>query len=183
MGVGISFRLMEVWGEQEWRSPFHDMAERGEFNEEEWSFPMPSSGNNQFFNQKPWTSRAATFTPRLPAEVPAGCVQPFNRMTINWNGKVLPCCLCYGDHFYVGDLLTQSIEEIWYGESLEKSRQFLSNYGPKQKTQSVCETGACALATKYIGEPQSEMVRKTSANFSRAHTAHRPETLAGTRNT
>ncbi|RUQ37058.1 MAG: radical SAM/SPASM domain-containing protein [Candidatus Competibacteraceae bacterium] len=160
IGVDISFKLMEIWGESEWRSPFHAMADRGEFNEADWHFRAPKSGADQFFKPKSPTAQAVVFYPKLPDGVPSGCAQPFNRMTIDWNGKVLPCCMCYGDHFYVGDLLTQSIEEIWYGQELVKSRQFLNHYGPPQQTQSVCETGACALASKYIGEPVAERERR-----------------------
>ncbi|NJM12567.1 MAG: radical SAM protein [Synechococcaceae cyanobacterium SM1_2_3] len=167
MGISIIFRLMSTWGEAEWHSPFHDLAERGEFNEEEWSFPAPNLGKDLFFTPKPSSGKEVKFTPSLPAGVPDGCAQPFNRMVINWNGKVLPCCLCYGDHFYVGDLLTQSIEEIWWGDALRKSRQFLSNYGPKQETHSVCETGACALNVKYLGEPDPEKVRRHDLTFAK----------------
>ncbi len=179
-GVDLSFKLMDTWGEDDWRSPFHEMAERGEFNETEWSFSLPRSGTDQFFTPKQRTAQADTFMPELPAGVPSGCAQPFNRMVINWNGKVLPCCMCYGDNFYVGDLLTQSIEEVWYGPELSKSRRFLKHYGPQQQTRSVCETGACALSSKYLGEPDDDVERRNrSVRIFRATAQGKPAAGSG----
>lgn len=163
MGISIAFKLMDTWIEDDWRSPFHAMAERGEFNEDEWYFPAPSTGTHQFFTPREQTAQSDRFVPQLPTGVPSGCAQPFNRMVINWNGKVLPCCMCYGDNFEVGDLLTQSLEEVWYGSDLSQSRRFLKHYGPQQQTRSVCETGACALSAKYLGEPAADVERRNRA--------------------
>ncbi len=87
-------------------------------------------------------------------------------MTINWDGHVLPCCLCYGDRFFVGNLLRQDLEEVWHGEMLVQSRHFILNYGPKQYGQSVCETGACVLQKKYINEPHSKLVERATETFA-----------------
>lgn len=180
IGVGICFRPMSTWGHSEWLSQLHNLAEVGKFREEEWTFPAPERLQEKvkFFEPKHWSPQAQKHKVNLPEGVPEGCSQPFDRVTINWDGRILPCCMCYGDNFYVGNLLTQSIEEIWLGDMLRSSRQFLLNYGPKQNTESVCETGACAMAAKYIGEPDTERARRDDKTFS-AKPTKSPTAAAG----
>jgi MoaA/NifB/PqqE/SkfB family radical SAM enzyme len=156
MGVGIAFLPMETWGQQEWRSSFHEKNDAGQFDRSAWRFAETEVMESRFFHSKDWSS-VNQAQPDFPPEVPGYCSQPFNRMTINWDARVLPCCMSYGDNFYVGDLHTHTVEEIWHAEALRLSRRFLLNYGEKQDTGSVCETGSCALPSKYIGEPASEM--------------------------
>jgi radical SAM protein with 4Fe4S-binding SPASM domain len=157
--VSICFAPMEVWGKADWVAQIHATAARGEFDSDQWRFAPDSQRavRSQFFEPRPWSDRANKWSVPLPTGVPDGCAQPFNRVSINWDGRVLPCCMCYGDNFYVGDLTSQSLEEIWAGIALTSSRKFLLEYGPKQDTGSVCETGSCALERKYVGEPDVDV--------------------------
>ncbi|OGX04556.1 MAG: hypothetical protein A3G87_05905 [Omnitrophica bacterium RIFCSPLOWO2_12_FULL_50_11] len=48
------------------------------------------------------------------------CHQPWQRMTIRYDGRVLPCCSFYADQLVVGDVRHQSVEEIWNGMAMRQ---------------------------------------------------------------
>jgi radical SAM protein with 4Fe4S-binding SPASM domain len=53
------------------------------------------------------------------------CKQPFEHLSIDWNGDVYPCCNPSGVRKYsLGNLLEQSFEEVWNGEKHSYSRRF-----------------------------------------------------------
>lgn len=151
LGITVFFRPMEVCSHRELRTWMHDLQGAGKFVPDEWFFAAPCALNESplFFKPKPELAHYKVVSPRLSPEVPRPCFQPFARMTVNWDGRVLPCCNCYGDHFYVGDLVKQSLEDVWFGPALQATRHFLLNFGPKQSTGSVCETGDCPLRNKH----------------------------------
>lgn len=62
----------------------------------------------------------------------------------------MPCCTVYGDEFTLGNLLEVSVEEVWNNARLRRCRKFLYNFGPEQKTGSVCESLLCPVEQKYI---------------------------------
>jgi radical SAM protein with 4Fe4S-binding SPASM domain len=82
------------------------------------------------------------------------CEQPFKQLLVNYNGDVYPCCEVFdqkGDgSLAVGNLLNQTLEEIWYGEPVTACRKFLLDFGPKQSTGSICETCACPVSPKWV---------------------------------
>lgn len=55
------------------------------------------------------------------------CPEVFNKMMINWDGKVSACCADYDNFMVVGDLNDQTIKEIWLGEEMEKYRKLIVN--------------------------------------------------------
>lgn len=73
------------------------------------------------------------------------CRQPFTVCVINWNGDVSPCCAVAGKQFSLGNVLEQSLEEIWNGAPLRQCRDFLLDFGPVQNGDSVCETICTAV--------------------------------------
>lgn len=42
------------------------------------------------------------------------------RIVVSWEGKVYLCCHDWLGHYYIGDLKTESMEEIWNGEKRKK---------------------------------------------------------------
>jgi radical SAM protein with 4Fe4S-binding SPASM domain len=49
--------------------------------------------------------------------------QLWQRMTINWNGDAEICCENYKQEYKLGNVLSQSVEEIWNGDAFNKARQ------------------------------------------------------------
>ncbi len=56
------------------------------------------------------------------------CTWPFERMTITWDGDVVPCCFDYDKKYVLGSLKTSTLSEIWGGEPLRLLRdEFINN--------------------------------------------------------
>ncbi|NQU58106.1 MAG: SPASM domain-containing protein, partial [Rhodospirillales bacterium] len=55
------------------------------------------------------------------------CRKPWWRMTVTWDGYVLPCCLDYDNKIVLGNVKDQTLEEIWNSPRMkELRREFLS---------------------------------------------------------
>ncbi len=80
--------------------------------------------------------------------VPHPCRQLFGTMIVAWNGDVMPCTTVEGPDHSMGNLLRDSLQDVWNGVEFRKSRQFIMNYGPSQNGGSVCERLSCPLVDK-----------------------------------
>lgn len=73
--------------------------------------------------------------PRLP-QVCNVCQQPFEMMVINFNGDVFPCTTVTEKRFVVGNLITESLEDIWKNK-MRLNRQQLLNVD-HQRPEAQC---------------------------------------------
>lgn len=56
------------------------------------------------------------------------CMQPFNRMTINYNGDIFACCgILYQDRYCLGNIADTTIYEAWHGERMKELRNSFRN--------------------------------------------------------
>lgn len=55
------------------------------------------------------------------------CPEAFDKLSINWDGKVTVCCKDYDDYMILGDLNQNSIQQIWNCEKLKQYRKLISN--------------------------------------------------------
>jgi radical SAM protein with 4Fe4S-binding SPASM domain len=56
------------------------------------------------------------------------CTYPFEKMTICWNGNVVPCCYDYDEKYVLGNVREQSLADIWNAEPMRRlRREFLDN--------------------------------------------------------
>lgn len=56
------------------------------------------------------------------------CLQPFNRMTINYRGDIFACCsILYQDRFCLGNIKDMSIYEAWHSEKMNELRNSFKN--------------------------------------------------------
>lgn len=70
------------------------------------------------------------------------CSYLWQRMVINYDGKVTMCCRDYNCEHVMGDINTDSIEEVWNGEKYRDYREFHE----KLERQNI---GACANCDMY----------------------------------
>ncbi|KPQ22407.1 MAG: radical SAM additional 4Fe4S-binding SPASM domain-containing protein [Rhodobacteraceae bacterium HLUCCA24] len=73
--------------------------------------------------------------PRLPRTCNV-CRMPFEIMIINTDGTVFPCTAVTGRQFAVGNLLTESVEDVWHNRMVENRRQLL--HVEERREQSQC---------------------------------------------
>ncbi|MFH2132529.1 MAG: SPASM domain-containing protein [bacterium] len=56
------------------------------------------------------------------------CNFPWERMTVLWDGEVVPCCNDYDKKLSLGNLNQQTLTEIWNGDEMKQLRkEFISN--------------------------------------------------------
>lgn len=72
------------------------------------------------------------------------CVAPWQRMSILANGDVLPCCNFYGRYLPIGNVLKQSLIEIWNSTEMSKVRSDLvSDLSP---ACSTCQSSSLLIS-------------------------------------
>jgi radical SAM protein with 4Fe4S-binding SPASM domain len=54
------------------------------------------------------------------------CPEVFDKMSLNWDGKVTACCMDSDDLMVVGDIKTEPLLDIWHSEKLEHYRRMLA---------------------------------------------------------
>jgi radical SAM protein with 4Fe4S-binding SPASM domain len=66
------------------------------------------------------------------------CPSLFTRVVVMADGRIVPCCEIWDKENAFGNLLTQSFDEIWYGQTYidARSRALNLNFSPQIK--SVC---------------------------------------------
>lgn len=53
------------------------------------------------------------------------CPEVFNKLSVNWDGKVTACCADWDGLLIIGDIKKQSLKEIWNSKSLQQIRDVL----------------------------------------------------------
>lgn len=57
-----------------------------------------------------------------------GCHNPWQQMTVTWDGDVVPCCYDYDKKYVLGNIKNQTLAEMWNGPRMQALREeFLSN--------------------------------------------------------
>lgn len=59
------------------------------------------------------------------ADIKNNCAHPFQRVTIDFNGDVYPCCTYYKKYLKLGNIKESSIQYLWKSQKMEKLRQSL----------------------------------------------------------
>lgn len=80
----------------------------------------------------------AIFWPGLPIRAQLGIDKPIknycdhveNVITIRWNGDVVPCCYDLASKEILGNILCESLENIWNGKNIIEFRKKINNNNP-----------------------------------------------------
>lgn len=65
---------------------------------------------------------------RPPPDV---CPEVFDKLSVDWDGKVSACCGDYDNYMTVGDLATQTLKEIWVCKKMQDYRKKLAKHDYK----------------------------------------------------
>lgn len=78
------------------------------------------------------------FQPHFPYGAMKSCSEPYNHVTIDWNGDWYTCCFPSGMREYrIGNIVTDDFWEIWNGEKYRYCRALLKN---QISGDGYCET-------------------------------------------
>lgn len=78
------------------------------------------------------------FQPHFPYGTLRSCSEPYNHVTIDWNGDWYTCCFPSGMREYrIGNIVTDDFWELWNGEAYRYCRALLKN---QKSGDGYCET-------------------------------------------
>jgi MoaA/NifB/PqqE/SkfB family radical SAM enzyme len=66
------------------------------------------------------------------------CYYPFYKMFVDWNGDCILCCNDWNREQVVGNLITQSLSDVWFGKPMTKIRNKLRNGNRTEKPCNKC---------------------------------------------
>ncbi len=84
------------------------------------------------------------------------CTNPFREITVCWDGEVRICCMDWRGEYVCGNVHTQTLTEIWWGQAFEDARQMLQNRDRNFAPCSFCNKSAgprAGLLPKYPPVP------------------------------
>ena len=100
---------------------------------------------------------------------PAPCNQIQHYLSVAWDGKVIACCNDFNHEYVLGDINTDSMEDIWYG----KPRSQLVERMARGLLQGVRPCGTCSApyvkegVPRYFVKDRSEYTDKMASNAAK----------------
>lgn len=82
------------------------------------------------------------------------CHYPFYKMFVDWNGDVLFCSNDWGREHVVGNLLQQSLHEVWFSKPMNKIRRRLMR---GDRSKSPCNK--CSVDGSLFGKPSFDLIK------------------------
>ena len=68
----------------------------------------------------------------LNKPIPIFCPSFWQRITVGWNGDILPCPSDYQGHWKLGNIESTTIREAWHSNRMNYFRHLLSDFGRSQ---------------------------------------------------
>lgn len=87
------------------------------------------------------------------------CHYPFYKMFVDWNGDVLFCSNDWGREHVIGNLMQQSLHDVWFSKPMNKIRKRLMK---GDRSHSPCNK--CSVDGSLFGKPSFELVKEYYEN-------------------
>ena len=87
------------------------------------------------------------------------CYYPFYKMFIDWNADVLFCSNDWGREKIIGNLLKDTLQDVWMSDEMKKVRNRLKN---GDRTESPCNK--CSVKGTLFGKPSFDLINKFYEN-------------------
>ena len=85
------------------------------------------------------------------------CYYPFYKMFVDWNGDVLFCSNDWGREHVIGNLLEQTLEDVWFGKPMKKIRARLAK---GDRSKSPCNK--CSVNGTLFGEQSFNLITENT---------------------
>ncbi len=87
------------------------------------------------------------------------CHYPFYKLFVDWNGDVLFCSNDWGREHVVGNLLQQSLHDVWFSKPMNKIRKKLMK---GDRSHSPCNK--CSVDGSLFGKPSFDIIKEYYEN-------------------
>ena len=94
------------------------------------------------------------------------CHYPFYKMFVDWNGDVLFCSNDWGREHVVGNLMQQSLYDVWFSKPMTRIRKRLM-----KGNRSLSPCNKCSVDGSLFGKPSFEIVQKHYDDLSKARSS------------
>ena len=101
------------------------------------------------------TNRAGTFGWNKNIGIGKECFYMHYSMQIDWNGDVLFCSNDWGREHVIGNLLQQSLHDVWFSKPMNKIRKKLMK---GDRSMSPCNK--CSVDGSLFGKPSFDLVKE-----------------------
>jgi radical SAM protein with 4Fe4S-binding SPASM domain len=88
------------------------------------------------------------------------CFYLYRAMTVNPRGEVSPCCAIHHEKWDFGDLLDESLEEVWNNDHYRSARSLFSKRATDARVDTACHH--CPLFRYESRPPREAMLQTTS---------------------
>ncbi|MEW6101141.1 MAG: radical SAM protein [Candidatus Omnitrophota bacterium] len=75
----------------------------------------------------------------LPKKMIKSCRKPWQEITVNWDGKIFPCCAVYEEKYNFGNANESGIKKAWNNGMFQRARRELKD--KKLRPETIC--GIC----------------------------------------
>ena len=83
------------------------------------------------------------------------CHYPFYKMFVDWNGDVLFCSNDWGKEHVVGNLMQQTLHDVWFSKPMTKIRKRLM-----KGNRSVSPCNKCSVDGSLFGKPSFDLIKE-----------------------
>lgn len=147
--AGLDCLNVNMYDGEEQVAKFNDMLDNIPENKRKYRIHWGTEDHGIIFN-----NRSGVIKWLGKKEVNKGvCFYPFYKLFIDWNGDVLFCANDWGREKVVGNLMQQSIYEVWMSKEMRKVRETLAEDG---RTFSPCSK--CSVEGTLIGKQSFDLL-------------------------
>lgn len=148
LSIELLFGPMFVQQHPEWLSSYHNNS-----NKVKLLYFITSVIFNRWKEYFAAIKNGMYLRKHLSRKLPGWCIQVYDSMIINWDGNVFPCCTIYDDRMSMGNIINESLEEIWNGDKFRRCREYIYNYDKELSCDSRCEMGLCPVVPRIKPGP------------------------------
>jgi MoaA/NifB/PqqE/SkfB family radical SAM enzyme len=105
--------------------------------------------------------------PAVPVPLEKTCTLPFRELSVCWNGEVRVCCNDWQGECPCGNVMEESLKDIWHGQRFEAARRLLSHKQRAFPPCSKCDIGSgsrSGLLPKYLQPKDTDLELITGDN-------------------
>ena len=157
--AGLDLIYINLYDGPEQMSHFDPMIKEARLREDQWKYRMhwgDFEKHGLILNNRSgvidWVGVEESDIKSLQGKP---CHYPFYKMFVDWNGDVLFCSNDWGKEHVVGNLMQQSLHDVWFSKPMTKIRKRLMR---GDRSKSPCNK--CSVDGSLFGKPSFDLIKE-----------------------